>query len=319
MSQVANIVVELTSGTGTGNLTLTSIAGYRQFSAAFGTGASNTFYYCIRNTATSSPEYEVGIGHITGANALVRSTVIESSNANALVNFSAGQKEVICDLHAAYQMLIRFVAGNSDIPLSGAALARIGNTAGNYWQFASDGTMSPAGTNFAPFKIGLDVFAFNVVSSLAGIFFRFLGTILPGPTGYAATDLFGGDIATIDVAGTDSVVNAVYGFAHGVTTPAAISANQNDYAGFTGGGIVRLSSTGAFNITGAAAPPNGRAQMKHVYNVGANNITLPHQDAASLAANRFLNVTGANIVLAPNERAILDYDPITQRWRCGKA
>ena len=94
---VADRVKETSTTTGTGTLSLGGAEpGYQTFVA--GIGNANTTYYAIVNRATS--EFEVGIGTVTDAatDTLSRDTVISSSNANALVNFSAGTKDVICTL-----------------------------------------------------------------------------------------------------------------------------------------------------------------------------------------------------------------------------
>lgn len=101
MSLVGNIVFEQSASTGTGNFTLVDLLFYVRFSAKFGTGSTNTFYYCIRNRTTL--EWEVGIGYMSDANTLVRVTILESSNANAVVDFGAGTKDVICDIPASMQ------------------------------------------------------------------------------------------------------------------------------------------------------------------------------------------------------------------------
>lgn len=84
-------VKETTTTTGTGTVTLLGAAtGYQSFSVI---GNANTTYYCIAGQGTS--EWEVGIGTYTAAGTtLARTTVLESSNAGALVTFSAGTKDV---------------------------------------------------------------------------------------------------------------------------------------------------------------------------------------------------------------------------------
>jgi hypothetical protein len=89
-------VQEFTITTGTGTLTLTgSPDGFETFSNAIGNG--NTTYYAISSNTT---EFEVGIGTV-GAGTLSRDTVISSSNSDALVNFSAGTKNVFVTLPAS--------------------------------------------------------------------------------------------------------------------------------------------------------------------------------------------------------------------------
>lgn len=85
----ADRVQETTASTGTGNITLAGAAtGMRTFNAAFGVGPM--FAYTI----AGGSEWEVGLGYLSAGTTLVRSIVLSSSNANALVNFSAGDKDV---------------------------------------------------------------------------------------------------------------------------------------------------------------------------------------------------------------------------------
>lgn len=89
-------VKDTTTTTGTGNLTLsgTPPTGFQAFSAAFATG--DFFEYAIVGGA----EWETGVGHLSAATTLVRDYVLRSSNANALVNLSAGTKDVFNTLPA---------------------------------------------------------------------------------------------------------------------------------------------------------------------------------------------------------------------------
>ena len=93
---INNRVRELTSTTGTGAVTLGgAVGGFQTFAA--GIGNSNTTYYAISlNTAN---EWEVGLGTLNGdSSTLTRTTVLESSNSDSAVDFSAGSKEVFCTL-----------------------------------------------------------------------------------------------------------------------------------------------------------------------------------------------------------------------------
>jgi hypothetical protein len=83
-------VKETTAVTSTGTATLLGASvGYQSFSVI---GNGNTCYYTI--AAQTTNEWEVGIGTYTSPNQLSRDTVLSSSNSNALVNFSAGTKDV---------------------------------------------------------------------------------------------------------------------------------------------------------------------------------------------------------------------------------
>lgn len=85
----ADRVKETSTTTGTGSVTLAGAAlGYRTFNTAFGVGP--TLYYCIARGA----EWEVGIGTLSSPTLLARTTVLSSSNANALVSFTGGTKDV---------------------------------------------------------------------------------------------------------------------------------------------------------------------------------------------------------------------------------
>ena len=93
---INNRVRETTSTTSTGAVTLAgAVDGFQTFAA--GIGNSNTTYYAISlNTAN---EWEVGLGTLNGdSSTLTRTTVLESSNSDSAVDFSAGSKEVFCTL-----------------------------------------------------------------------------------------------------------------------------------------------------------------------------------------------------------------------------
>jgi len=89
---IADRVREQSTTTGAGTLTLTgAVVGFQTFSSAIGNG--NTTYYTISNPGTT--EWEVGVGTVS-AGQLARTTILSSSNAGSLVNFTAGTKDVFC-------------------------------------------------------------------------------------------------------------------------------------------------------------------------------------------------------------------------------
>jgi hypothetical protein len=105
MPTPANLVHETSTSTGTGNFTITALNGKQRFSTAFGTGATpNVFDYFISNR--DAAEWERGTGHMSDASTLVRDTVMESTNSNSAVNFSAGTKDVANDVPAAKQLRV---------------------------------------------------------------------------------------------------------------------------------------------------------------------------------------------------------------------
>jgi hypothetical protein len=90
---VKDRVQETTTVVGTGTMTLDgAVLGFQTFAII---GNSNTTYYAVADAITG--DWEVGIGTYTlSGTTLSRTTVLESSNAGALVNFAAGSKNVFC-------------------------------------------------------------------------------------------------------------------------------------------------------------------------------------------------------------------------------
>ena len=93
-------VGQSSTSTGTGDFTLgaalTALSpSVRTFADAAGIGTTgfNFFYSIIHKTLN---EYEEGIGYMSDSTTLVRHKIFRSSNANAIVNFSAGSKDVMC-------------------------------------------------------------------------------------------------------------------------------------------------------------------------------------------------------------------------------
>jgi hypothetical protein len=87
---LADRVKETTTTTGTSDFVLGgAVSGFQTFSA--GVGNSNTTYYAVALGA----DYEVGLGTLSGDGlTLARTTVLQSSNADAKVSFAAGSKDV---------------------------------------------------------------------------------------------------------------------------------------------------------------------------------------------------------------------------------
>ncbi len=97
-----------------------------------------------------------------------------------------------------------------------------------------------------------------------------------------------------------------------VTTPAQITSTQNNYALATAE-IVRLSTDAARDMTGIVAASDGTQRL--LVNVGANDLTLKHQNAGSSAANRFFCQGAADIILNASLAADIFYDATSAFWR----
>lgn len=96
-------VKESSTTTGTGNVTLDGAvdAKFRAFSAV--AVNNDVVEYVIEHQGAS--EWESGIGTWTTGGVLVRTVVLASSNAGALVSFSAGTKHVFIPAQANHQKL----------------------------------------------------------------------------------------------------------------------------------------------------------------------------------------------------------------------
>jgi len=95
----ADRVKDTTTTTGTGSFTLAGSAptGYQTFASGLGAATVVGVPYCCELNA----EWEVGIGTFNGTTGLTRDVVLGSSNAGALVNFSAGTKNIFNTAPAA--------------------------------------------------------------------------------------------------------------------------------------------------------------------------------------------------------------------------
>lgn len=94
-------VKDSTTTTGTGSVALANSAptGFRTFGSVCANG--DTAFYCIAHRTAN--EWEVGLGtYSTTGPSMVRTTVLASSNANALVSFSTGTKDIFNTMPADY-------------------------------------------------------------------------------------------------------------------------------------------------------------------------------------------------------------------------
>ena len=135
---VKDRVKTTTTTTGTGTVTLGAAAlGFQDFGVI---GDGNTTYYAITD---SSGDFEVGIGIYTASGTtLSRDTVLESSNAGALVNFGAGSKDVFVTYPAERAVYLDEATGTAFVPAVNATNGIVVNSA----TVTADYTI-PAGSN----------------------------------------------------------------------------------------------------------------------------------------------------------------------------
>lgn len=98
------------------------------------------------------------------------------------------------------------------------------------------------------------------------------------------------------------------------TTLTQFTADQNNLDLGTGG-IIRISSDAARNITGFAATSSGDARL--LVNTGSFTITLVHQSSSSTASNRIICVGSANLEIQSQGSVVVYYDGTDSRWRAG--
>ena len=283
-----------------------------------GAGGNAFDSVAIGSSAGSSAEFSngtVAVGHAAGMDAYGSLQVMlgylagedSDGDSNALVGAAAGRyNDGWLNVAVGHESLLG-VSGVTDAHNNvaiGAETARVitsgdrnvlvGYRAGNVITTGSDNIV-----------IGYDLDPPAATSSSR----MNIGGVIFGSAMYTANGLIGinnsSPNAALDVNGTVALSNDI--------SPASIGASQNNYApaGHDTASVMRLTASGAFNITGLAGGVDGR--MLTIFNIGASTITLTNQDGASTAANRF--AIGSNIAIATDQAAILIYDSTSARWR----
>jgi len=195
MPALADRVKESTTTTGNGTLTLDGAAtGFQSFTTAFGNGVS--VYYVI----AGGSEWEVGIG-TTGAGTLSRDTVLQSSNADAKVVFSAGTKDVFCAYVAdrAVTTVDAVTLTNKTISGSSNTLSNIGNAALTNSSVTVNGTSIALGASGTVTAAAGTLTGTTLASNVVSSSLTSLGTIATGVwQGTAISDTY---LATISTAG----------------------------------------------------------------------------------------------------------------------
>jgi hypothetical protein len=290
---VADRVRETTTTTGTGTITLAgAVTGYQSFSVV---GNANTTYYTIN----AGSQWEVGIGTYLGAGpTLSRDTVLESSNAGALVNFAAGVKDVFITYPAeksVYQDGATIAAGSAVLPIANGgtnattaanALTSLGaypatNPSG--YLSTVDLTTNVTGTlPVANGGTGASTLAANRV--LLGNGTSALQTVAPGAIG---------NILTSDGTTWTSATAASGGINYTVKTSAYTAVDKD--------GILANTTAGAFTITLPVSPTTGdQVVIADAADTWAtNNLTVGRNGSTieGLAEDLICNITGVSVQL----------------------
>lgn len=92
----------------------------------------------------------------------------------------------------------------------------------------------------------------------------------------------------------------------------ALTANTDNLTVNATARVLRITSNGAYNLTGLTGGATGRRLT--LLNASAFTITLTH-DATSTAANRFYCPNNTNVAIRQNGSAEVIYDATSSRWR----
>ena len=260
---VADRVRETTTTTGTGTITLAgAVTGYQSFSAI---GNGNVTYYTI----SLGSQWEVGIGTYLGAGpTLSRDTVLESSNANALVNFSAGTKEVFITYPAA-----KAVYQNGSVIVAGSAVLGIANGGTNATTAANALTSLGAYAASNPNGYTSNTGTVTSVAATGTV----SGITLTGSITTSGTITLGGTLAL-----TSGQVTTALGFTpYNDTNPAGYTTNTGTVTSVGGTGTVSgLSLSGTVTTTGnltlggtlAVTASNFASQLANTFLAAPNGV-----------------------------------------------
>jgi hypothetical protein len=293
---VADRVQETTTTTGTGTYTLAGAkAGFQSFGAV---GDGNTTYYAC----TDGTDYEVGIGTYTASGTtLARTTIIESSNSDAAVNWGAGEKDIFVTLPASKATVLD-ASGNAtftgDVTFDGATAGYdiVFDRSDNALEFA-DNAKAVFGTggdlelyhNASNSVIGNNTGTFFIVqyaddgdivlrsdNSLGGVADYFRGD---GSTGEAILYHYGSDIpSSLGTAGQVLTVNSGATAGEWASLPSVSLAEQE---------FTATSGQTVFTVTGGITDADNVSVYLNGAKLFSTDVTI------SAAANTVTLATGA--------------------------
>lgn len=145
-------IVETSTSTGTGNLVLAgAVAGFRTIASKAVDGTLfSALIEAVDSNGVPTGEWETTIAkYNSGANSITRQAVSKSSNADALVNFSAGTKRIYLALLSDYMYQ------EGGIPFKRLESLSPGFAANYFWGFLTD-TESWVSSNSAAVTVAFD-------------------------------------------------------------------------------------------------------------------------------------------------------------------
>ena len=279
-------IKETTTTTGTGTVTLLGAStGFQSFAAV---GNANTTYYTIAGQGTT--EWEVGIGTYTASGTtLARTTVLSSSNAGSLVNFSAGTKDVFVT-YPAGKSVNQDAAGLVTVATFAATtsvttpIVQATNSAGLALKNSAGTTQMSMGAG------GGDNMAINVSTNLNGA----NAQIDISPTGTGHVHMKPSGTGSIEIAPTN--VGTMDNMTIGATTPKAITGTTITATTFSGSGasltgvVTSVTGTSPVVSSGGATPAISIAAA-----TTSVNGYLTSTDWTTFNGKQALLVSGTNI------------------------
>ncbi len=137
------------------------------------------------------------------------------------------------------------------------------------------------------------------------------------PSGDVSGDIVVDSVTSTGPVESNGIENTGYLIEGNAIRPSATTGVINDYAptDFANARVIYQDTSGSTTLNGIAGGADGRRIL--LVNIGANTLTMAHEAAASVAANRFIGIGAANVSLtaAAMNAAELIYDATAARWR----
>ena len=266
-------VLETASSPGTGTVVLLGAStGYQDF--ANGVGNANTTYYTIATVGGAG--WEVGIGtYYSANNSIVRNTVISSSNAGNLVNFSSGTQSVFVTYPA-----------EEAVYLNNGNVSTLGNITSATWLGSTIG-VPYGGTGLVTLNAGYIPFGNGTSSLASSANLQFASNVLEVGPGY---QLGGTSNPLIASVGSSNGYVQSYVFNNSNTTSAsadfvAYADNSSDAHGWADIGYTSSTYADAsYTVTGpneayilGSAPTGSGTSGNLVYATDSTGTTNSHQ------------------------------------------